>query len=1316
MSSLFGSHDIGVKTQVKAKSSGRRTRVMIIAVVLILLAAGLGVGLGIGLGGGTPAATAYRVETTIVASGTVSDYDSVTRIGLRINVATELGVPASAVSLQITAASVNLKFSVSYDNPDQAAAGSSALATKLSNTSAASALLSTPSKPVVVESIASLPSVVTATASPPPPPPARSGPPPLPPSPPPPVVVGIGLPAALSLVSTTSATSRRRMLDALKRGGSRRLNTQPVSGAYVSDFQQEFLEDRLNQFLRTPQEIMCMLAAAAADKQVNKGACARPPHALAPTLPRPRAPTPAHFVSRTDIALADEKKCARDTSTKTQGAGSSSSSLPLFHRMEVNSSRASNSAPMVVEGHVELVDHEYGEDTQGVWFHMTVTADKEQVPPNGAFHLEYTLRSLALIDPSCTRHCDIRAGKKLGKGTLTASAAGVAWAESGETDIGDGTTPNLVNLASRVFANVDEASDSGIGAADHPVYVYPDGFTNQLDSFGYSADYFCRADSGSMSECFDRAREEASETVWLYALYNEDGSPHYLTQPGFTIKTMDGQVGFANYYGIWLPEGSTPKDGSKVVADGVDGGAKVTFSVDRLHAKLHVHTRVGQTLDAVSKVPFSFNSYNPVTSPSGTTYITYSRFEAFWDAASQLFHITSSLSGSDTGYTTTATPGWTVTAAQLDNFTASYPSETYGCSPDVCPPHRPGIDGWSEGLGYSTIHIPSSALHDASPGAATNGMMSYKTQVAHPDTPGLPTSFTCAQHCPTAVTVAAANVASPYTSGTATSNGIDPASAVTYSWSTKDYALRDATGAAVNAAILGPGTGTDGIRITLVAASAAAATLKCDWDATKYCSWQAFSAPQYFTYEFGPNEWNQATALKRPDGTIVDFSQPEQYTFQVPANDAGKTTPYGEFAGSSLQLLYEGEGQLWGIPEQCFCTTTNLPADCGPAARHVAAFSIPFDASGYVVNQATGAKKWVKWLEKEVRFKYAPSITPSAQGITLGDATKLPAAPPLTNDPNDPSDAALSVYAGAWPSAATWDGEIAVLHGVVQTDCWVDGKVDTTWKRCPGLDFCIPQKVPCPVTCTDQQKSCQVVDYDFDVLTYGGTNISTLTYVSEKTVCLEPTATCPCGANTARCPGTHHGDDCIPIGDCPKCKTNTEKQCVIYGYDSAGNVILDADGQDKFTTICVPHKVACPCGDYQERCQQLAPKYDKGKLVHDSEGNPVDEIFSYCQTAGLGCPTNCKANENVCFHLKYKPDGSIEMSEEVCDALPHAHPHPTPPVGRPSRLPLPPLPRLPPPRRPVAPHDAPSPLTTAGIPPRYRILQRRGEPLSLQPV
>ena len=187
---------------------------------------------------------------------------------------------------------------------------------------------------------------------------------------------------------------------------------------------------------------------------------------------------------------------------------------------------------------------------------------------------------------------------------------------------------------------------------------------------------------------------------------------------------------------------------------------------------------------------------------------------------------------------------------------------------------------------------------------------------------------------------------------------------------------------------------------------------------------------EYYTYAVGPQDWHSQSYLKElaPPRSYIAFTPPLKPSFVVP-NQA----KYGDYAGSTQVLEYHGHGELI-VPHKCFSTTTNKEEDCGMNSRSVPALSIPYDSDGYVTMQ-DGSTKWVKWLDKEIRFKQDTSATAAGSGITLGDTSSLPASPDPTdsNDADDPSNTASAKYSGLWPTSAM-ASKPAVVHGELCSD------------------------------------------------------------------------------------------------------------------------------------------------------------------------------------------------------------------------------------------------------------------------------------------
>jgi hypothetical protein len=200
---------------------------------------------------------------------------------------------------------------------------------------------------------------------------------------------------------------------------------------------------------------------------------------------------------------------------------------------------------------------------------------------------------------------------------------------------------------------------------------------------------------------------------------------------------------------------------------------------------------------------------------------------------------------------------------------------------------------------------------------------------------------------------------------------------------------------------------------------------------TNYCDWRSNDLDEYYRFETGIQDWNTATFLKKTDGTVVSFTPPLEATYQVPAD----ATTYGQYAGASMSLQFAGFGDLNGIPGRCVDPYTNTEVSCNSTTRWFPAFSIADDTAITI----DGSTKYVKWLERELRF--APDTgSASSRGITMGSIDNLPTAvSSITTltctadaaDTTNPCNTSSANYPGAF-SYEYFKKSPSVIHGVVQ--------------------------------------------------------------------------------------------------------------------------------------------------------------------------------------------------------------------------------------------------------------------------------------------
>jgi hypothetical protein len=747
---------------------------------------------------------------------------------------------------------------------------------------------------------------------------------------------------------------------------------RPTSGAYATDSQQEYVNDLATEAIAQANNILCYIANTRADSQVNAG---------------------------TYVAFVDEAACdssARGSSNNSSNEGSSGSIQ--YTRMSLTSTRASNTADQIVKGHADVSSNG---TSVAVYLYATASEGPSATAPNGVLTMDFS----GLVGANNAM-----------RGRISASGTTLTYVETGN----QGRPYNI-----RLSVTGNSTSGKGVVRSNNN-----DTGTDTTITFGYNATHFCRSKDGGAEQCFERAKEKADSSVWKYGVYNDDTGARYdLATPGFMIK-KDGAYGYASYWGVWFP--SALADGASVTNDSGD----TTYTIKKAEGRLIKRTRSTITTSEAQKIPFTF-FVNTTTAVTGGNLTGGTQYETWWDGAK--FVITASMGPSGrtpVSGTLTATPVEINSATTIGGFAQ-------------------GMRGWSQAA-QAEIFVPSTTLL----GTTSTFVLTREATVQPGET--VPSSLSCVRDCPTAAQILAfkngdqsvadptnagwsTNPRAPFTSGTYRKGGNTAlASVVTYTWNSSDYTLKDATNTELKSSNLPAQSVLDtnqfrgGVRSgALVDANEVGSTKTLDCDgagpSTAQCDFKAGSLSSFYVWEMGKQPWNTPTFLKKIDNTYVSFTAPENWTFIVPANASGGTMPYGDFAGANMTLSFQGFGQLFGIPGKCFSTANNTEVACGPNTRYVPAFSIPYSADGKITS-GSGANittKWIKWLDRELRFKRDATATSANKGITMGTAADLPTAITAGGSDDPAVSANSSIYPGAF-SQSLFTAKPKVIHGVVQ--------------------------------------------------------------------------------------------------------------------------------------------------------------------------------------------------------------------------------------------------------------------------------------------
>jgi hypothetical protein len=727
----------------------------------------------------------------------------------------------------------------------------------------------------------------------------------------------------------------------------------PAASAYFTDAQTSHVQDATSDSIGQVNMITCVFHSMRPDALVNQGAY---------------------------VALIDKNKCdaAKQSSATNSGDSSGGSQAPEYMTAVVNSTRTSNTTPMLVSAWISI--NQDGAPVT-IFAHLSATAAPSATDPYGTFRLDYCGKLAA-----GTGGCMMNGYMQAGSGTLSYY----------EADAGGGGGGSQVTA----LALSSVGTTSGNGSVD--VTQSFNGTSTSVFDFAYNSSHFLRSD-GTNSMCFSRDATDPNTgiSVWRYGLYDSVSGERVTRSSGFPIQYTSGGTiyqGYVGYYGLSSqPGAAAPADGSTVAKIGYQNGSASTasYTVVNKGGRLTRFTRQNTTLKLIDQIHFNAFIGNVAGSslPNPNT-----QYELYWDDSSGHFLAVNEMQCSQNGCQTLPL----VSAVAVD--------PTFWSSVNM------GIQGWSQSLG-GDLFVD---LGNTGTPVDTTAVAYHVQDLVYPDDSALPGALHCVSNCPTAATLqsylAQGSGTSPYI--TTTYNSWQPTTTpVTYTLNGNVLVSSAADVVdTVAADYQGKQMYQNGVMSGRLVESLADAQCGTDLSGNpQYCDWKISSANVYYQWQTGPQNWDQFTAVKDSTGSFVHFDAPLNVSFKVPANSAGNA-PYGGYANTNLILQYGGFGDLWGIPGNCVSSITNLAVDCNDpsgVARYVAAFAIPYDPSGNPQQGVVGTSTksyLVKWLDREIRFAQEPVSTCSNAGLSTTHST-LPDSSGLQN----PSDPSSSVYNGVEP-------------------------------------------------------------------------------------------------------------------------------------------------------------------------------------------------------------------------------------------------------------------------------------------------------------
>ena len=736
--------------------------------------------------------------------------------------------------------------------------------------------------------------------------------------------------------------------------------TPAATSPYVTDPQNSYVQDATSDGISNLNMVLCIMDSMKPADMVNKG---------------------------NYIALIDMNKC--DSSRSSGGSSSSdstgASSAPNYMTATVNVTRASNSDPMI--GNIWMSMTEEGQ-SMSIFVHVNATQSPTDNPPYGTFRLDYIGKPAS--DPT----------QVMFNGYIDANGADVSYYETGQNSSNNALTLQATSTTSGSGTmKVPDWSTSPPGSQTFN-FAYDDSESS------FPAGVFRRV-KGTTDVCFDRSKANAKKSVWRYGVYDaNDGSRVDQANPGFPVQASDGSntyFGYASYWGVDFQglDLNSYADGplsNVTITDQRPNNAE-TYTLYKNSGKLTKWDQHQATLADMDGIPFSF--WGDLTGQTSDSNVTTGNWTMHWDNSQGKFVVTGSENCGNNGCSQTSltTPA-TVTGTMFD--------------------YSP-IGAWSQAFGGNINIPPTQTAH-----ASVDPVYFYSQSDVVPGDSNAPTALYCLNNCPTAAAMTNFNggsATSPYDSTTETQWG---QGAVQISYGFGSSGLTEGGSNTVLGTVVTDKTKFSGQYQNGVQSGRLVTTALTHANCPSFVTDTSIvcddpNPTTYYTWQTGPNQWNQSMWLvKGSDSSVVSFDPPQNVSYTVPAG-----AEYGSYAGKTVQLQFNGFGNLNGIPGHCVNPTDNSEVDCGPNTRYVPAFALPDGAAMTLSGTNNGSiPVVVKALDSEVRLSKIASCTgvslaSPAANLTLPDSTGL----------HDPSDASDADYVGTKPTVTDAP---KVIDGVIQ--------------------------------------------------------------------------------------------------------------------------------------------------------------------------------------------------------------------------------------------------------------------------------------------
>lgn len=650
------------------------------------------------------------------------------------------------------------------------------------------------------------------------------------------------------------------------------------------------------------------------------------------------------------LALVDEARCeaggdsSSSGSSTGQSSGANSGAPSLW---TIDSTRASNSSPETVQ--IWLPSNGPGDMPVTINVKLTITESSSLTNPFGVFNLDFagipqggSLSSPAMFGN--LHSLDVASGfmgfsffQQQGNPSVAQQPGQHAEIVQSNVNMFADQTQGVAYIRRQYRENFGQG-DSGLQIEEYKIAFDLTNVLRQKDS--------------DAAVCLSRTTYNSR--TWRYNLYDATNGARVELNSGFGFRTQAGDFGWMGYYGMWVQPGVTVANGDTVTRDTFGQATPQAYTVLTAPGKLIRNTK--QTLALSAIVGMNFNWYHDSDPMDG---LPGQQFRVQYDGTNWI----EVASWDDSSHTWIDLGSPVVIDTAVEGFLGMYCESLGGPSTYVD--------------GDSTITYYQREFVNGADAAFSGG-----TQI---DIYGY---FNCLRG---GITTSEANIGDIF---------LPPSQDVSlpyhYVFSQADLTLYyDVNGdgsSLVPAGLASGETITSGPNMWGMQSG----SMLTDYSGLT-SPFEAWNQPVFYTYETGPNSWNQYAALIDSNGVCVTFDPPIQFTYMHETlNDANNDATYD---GMHYQLNYGGPGNLFGIPS----AQVDTDGDGNPD-RFYPLFTI---ADGILMGP-TGTEYVVRSMEQELTLALDPGNCGALDVGTVGDLPLPTAAdytapdigaPPVVTDP-----------------------------------------------------------------------------------------------------------------------------------------------------------------------------------------------------------------------------------------------------------------------------------------------------------------------------